>query len=42
MELVYFKFSGAAGGSFIFFFYIFFPLSASLGYYSFLSILFLF
>lgn len=42
MELVYFKFSGAAGGSFLFFFYILFPLSASLGYYPFLSILLFF
>jgi len=42
MELVYFKFSGAAGGSFLFFFYILFPLSASPGYHSFLSILLFF
>jgi len=40
MELVYFKFSGAAGGSFLFFFYILFPLSASLGYYPFLCLFF--
>jgi len=40
MELVYFKFSGAAGGSFLFFFYILFPLSASPGYHSFLCLFF--